>query len=150
MSAPAGRPTGRPTAAAERTAVRLASLAAASADERLRETDFADVHARGAGAGTPAGRPAALDGAASPRPAARGRRRAAVGSTCAGCCAAPTAPAATRPGAATGGAPTAPRRLVLLADVSGSMEAYARVYLHLLHGAVARRRAPRRSCSPPG
>lgn len=29
-----------------------------------------------------------------------------------------------------------PRRIVLLADVSGSMEAYARAYLHLLHGAV--------------
>lgn len=29
-----------------------------------------------------------------------------------------------------------PRRLVLLADVSGSMESYARPYLHLLHGAV--------------
>jgi uncharacterized protein with von Willebrand factor type A (vWA) domain len=29
-----------------------------------------------------------------------------------------------------------PRRLVLIADVSGSMEPYARAYLHLLHGAV--------------
>jgi uncharacterized protein with von Willebrand factor type A (vWA) domain len=29
-----------------------------------------------------------------------------------------------------------PRRVVLIADVSGSMEAYSRVYLHLLHGAV--------------
>jgi uncharacterized protein with von Willebrand factor type A (vWA) domain len=29
-----------------------------------------------------------------------------------------------------------PRRLVLLADISGSMEPYARAYLHLLHGAV--------------
>lgn len=29
-----------------------------------------------------------------------------------------------------------PRRLVLLADVSGSMEPYTRVYLHLFHGAV--------------
>ncbi|MFM1917122.1 MAG: hypothetical protein RJB01_637, partial [Actinomycetota bacterium] len=29
-----------------------------------------------------------------------------------------------------------PRRLVLLADVSGSMESYARVYLHLMRGAV--------------
>ena len=29
-----------------------------------------------------------------------------------------------------------PRRIVLLADVSGSMEPYARVYLHLLRGAV--------------
>jgi uncharacterized protein with von Willebrand factor type A (vWA) domain len=31
---------------------------------------------------------------------------------------------------------TRPRRLVLLADVSGSMESYSRVYLQLLHGAV--------------
>jgi uncharacterized protein len=29
-----------------------------------------------------------------------------------------------------------PRRIVLIADVSGSMEMYARAYLHLLHGAV--------------
>ena len=45
----------------------------------------------------------------------------------------------------TGGDPVArvrrrrierPRRVVLLADVSGSMEPYARVYLHLLRGAV--------------
>ncbi len=34
-----------------------------------------------------------------------------------------------------------PRRLVLLADVSGSMEPYARVYLHLLRGAVVALRA---------
>jgi uncharacterized protein with von Willebrand factor type A (vWA) domain len=34
-----------------------------------------------------------------------------------------------------------PRHLVLLADVSGSMEPYARAYLHLLHGAVRAARA---------
>jgi uncharacterized protein with von Willebrand factor type A (vWA) domain len=34
-----------------------------------------------------------------------------------------------------------PRRLVLIADVSGSMEPYARAYLHLLHGAVRATRA---------
>jgi hypothetical protein len=34
-----------------------------------------------------------------------------------------------------------PRRLVLLADISGSMEPYARAYLHLLHGAVRAARA---------
>jgi uncharacterized protein with von Willebrand factor type A (vWA) domain len=33
------------------------------------------------------------------------------------------------------------RRLVLLADISGSMEPYARAYLHLLHGAVRAARA---------
>jgi uncharacterized protein with von Willebrand factor type A (vWA) domain len=31
---------------------------------------------------------------------------------------------------------TRPRRVVLIADVSGSMEPYARVYLHLMRGAV--------------
>ena len=31
---------------------------------------------------------------------------------------------------------TKPRRIVLIADVSGSMEPYARIYLHLLRGAV--------------
>jgi uncharacterized protein len=36
---------------------------------------------------------------------------------------------------------TAPRRLVLLCDVSGSMEPYTRVYLTLLQGAVAGARA---------
>ena len=42
-----------------------------------------------------------------------------------------------------------PRRLVLLCDVSGSMQPYTRVFLTLLQGAVAE--APRRrSCSPPG
>lgn len=33
------------------------------------------------------------------------------------------------------------RRIVLLADVSGSMESYSRAYLHLLHGAVRSTRA---------
>lgn len=36
---------------------------------------------------------------------------------------------------------TKPRRLVLLADVSGSMEPYSRAYLHLLRGAVLALRA---------
>lgn len=34
-----------------------------------------------------------------------------------------------------------PRRVVLIADVSGSMEAYSRAYLYLLHGAVKALRA---------
>ena len=34
-----------------------------------------------------------------------------------------------------------PRRVVLIADVSGSMEPYARVYLHLMRGAVQALRA---------
>lgn len=50
----------------------------------------------------------------------------------------------------TGGDPThqihrrrvhRPRRIVLIADVSGSMEAYGRAYLYLLHGAVRAVRA---------
>jgi uncharacterized protein len=36
---------------------------------------------------------------------------------------------------------TRPRRVVLIADVSGSMEAYARIYLHLMRGAVRAVRA---------
>lgn len=36
---------------------------------------------------------------------------------------------------------TKPRRVVLVADVSGSMEAYGRAYLHLLHAAVRATRA---------
>jgi uncharacterized protein with von Willebrand factor type A (vWA) domain len=36
---------------------------------------------------------------------------------------------------------TKPRRIVLIADVSGSMEPYARIYLHLLRGAVRAIRA---------
>ena len=31
---------------------------------------------------------------------------------------------------------TKPRRIILIADVSGSMEPYARIYLHLMRGAV--------------
>ena len=34
-----------------------------------------------------------------------------------------------------------PRRVVLIADVSGSMESYSRAYLYLLHGAVKALRA---------
>ena len=43
------------------------------------------------------------------------------------------------------------RRLVLLCDISGSMEPYARAYLQFLACAARQRaRTPRRSCSPPG
>ena len=41
-----------------------------------------------------------------------------------------------------------PRRLVLLCDISGSMEPYARAYLQFL--TCAGRPTPRRSCSPRG
>ena len=67
--------------------------------------------------------------------------RAATGWTCAAPSARRSAPAATRSGWCTpAGGPT-PRRLVLLCDVSGSMEPYTRVYLTLLQGAVAGARA---------
>ena len=66
---------------------------------------------------------------------------AGTGWTCAGPSAPPIAPAATRCGWCTPPARTAPRRLVLLCDVSGSMEPYTRIYLTLLQGAVAGARA---------
>ena len=45
-------------------------------------------------------------------------------------------PAATRSRAASAGAPAAPRKLVVLCDVSGSMEAYSRALLLYLHAVV--------------
>jgi uncharacterized protein with von Willebrand factor type A (vWA) domain len=41
----------------------------------------------------------------------------------------------------------APRPLVVLADISGSMEAYSRLLLYFLHGLIQRRAAPRSSAS---
>ena len=43
-----------------------------------------------------------------------------------------------------------PRRLVLLCDISGSMEPYARAYLQFLTCAGDRDERRKRSCSPPG
>ena len=44
-----------------------------------------------------------------------------------------------------------PRRLVMLCDISGSMEPYSRAYLQFLTCARGQRvRTPRRSCSPRG
>ena len=63
------------------------------------------------------------------------------GWTCAGPSAPPTAPAATRPGWCAAGGGREPRRLILLCDVSGSMEPYTRVFLTLLQAAVAGARA---------
>jgi len=115
-------------------------LAAASAEERLGQTDLADL--------TPdelaslrslmAALPWATSRRASRRTARhpRGRRL--------------DLRATLRRARSTGGDPVRqtfrqrtdrPRHLVLIADVSGSMEPYARAYLHLLHGAVRAARA---------
>jgi uncharacterized protein with von Willebrand factor type A (vWA) domain len=115
-------------------------LAAASPEERLRHTSFADLTAaeltdvrrlvRDLVLATPHRR------SRRTRPARRGERLDLRR----------TVRAAQR----TGGDParlvaarrrTQPRRLVLLCDVSGSMEPYTRVYLTLLQGAVAGARA---------
>lgn len=110
-------------------------LAAASSDERLRERDFA----------------ACTDDelalirqlvdrlplAPPPRPGRRSKRHQRGSDI--------DIRATLRRSHRTGGEPiglvrrratTKPRRVVLLADVSGSMEPYARIYLHLMRGAV--------------
>ena len=64
-------------------------------------------------------------------------------------CGTPAAPAGSRSSCACAAVTERRRRVVLIADVSGSMEAYCRAYLYLLHGSVERC-APRRSCSRRG
>jgi len=110
-------------------------LAAASAEERLRHTDLADLtdDELAALAALMAALPPAAPRRASRRTVRhpRGRRL--------------DLRATLRRARATGGDPVRrvhrrrterPRHLVLIADVSGSMAPYARAYLHLLHGAV--------------
>jgi uncharacterized protein with von Willebrand factor type A (vWA) domain len=79
----------------------------------------------------------------APRRASRRRRRHAAGSDV-------DLRATLRSARRTGGHPARlvlrrpserPRRVVLIADVSGSMERYSRAYLYLLHGAVRALRA---------
>jgi uncharacterized protein with von Willebrand factor type A (vWA) domain len=115
-------------------------LAAASADERLGHTDLADL--------TEDELAALRDVMASlrwaaPRRASRRTARHPRGRLL-------DLRATLRRARTTGGDPVRrsyryrtdrPRRLVLIADVSGSMEPYARAYLHLLHGAVRAARA---------
>ncbi len=110
-------------------------LAAASAEERLRRTDLAqltDDELAALGDLMAALRPAA------PRRASRRTARHPRGRHI-------DLRATLRRARATGGDPVRrvfrrrterPRHLVLIADVSGSMAPYARAYLHLLHGAV--------------
>jgi uncharacterized protein with von Willebrand factor type A (vWA) domain len=116
-------------------------LAAASPEERLRHTSFAELSAdelvgvrrvvRTLVLATPHRRSRRV------RPTRRGGERLDLRRT-------------VRAAQRTGGDParlvvarrrTQPRRLVLLCDVSGSMEPYTRVYLSLLQGAVAGARA---------
>ncbi len=115
-------------------------LAAASAEERLGQTDLADL--------TP-DELASLRSLmtklpwATPRRASRRTARHPRGRRL-------DLRATLRRARSTGGDPVRqafrqrtdrPRHLVLIADVSGSMEPYARAYLHLLHGAVRAARA---------
>ena len=101
---------------------------------------------------SPTSRPTSSPSSAGASPRDRGRprggRRAARSATRAGRVL--DLRASLRRARATGGDPVRrayrhrrrrPRRLVLLADVSGSMAPYARAYLHLLHGAVRGARA---------
>jgi uncharacterized protein with von Willebrand factor type A (vWA) domain len=116
-------------------------LAAASTEERLRHTSFADLTeteltevrdlVRRLVLGTPERR------SRRTRPTSRRGDRLDLRRT-------------VRAAQRTGGDParlvhahrrTTPRKLVLLCDVSGSMEPYTRVYLTLLQGAVAGARA---------
>jgi uncharacterized protein with von Willebrand factor type A (vWA) domain len=122
-------------------AVREALLAAVSPEERLRHTSFAELSAdelvgvrrlvRDLVLATPQRR------SRRTRPSARRGDRLDLRRT-------------VRAAHRTGGDParlvfatrrTQPRRLVLLCDVSGSMEPYTRVYLSLLQGAAAGARA---------
>ena len=74
----------------------------------------------------------------SRRPAGR-RTATAAGPTSAGPSAARCVPAASRSGGRSRAPSTRPRRVVLLCDVSGSMEPYARALLRFLHAAVVGR-----------
>jgi len=130
---PSGGPPGAPDAPAD-------LLAAASAEERLGRRDFADL--TDDELATIRRLIAALPVATPPR-ASRRAVRHPRGATV-------DLRATLRRARATGGDPVVrvfrrrterPRRLVLIADVSGSMAPYARAYLHLLHGAVRATRA---------
>ncbi len=116
-------------------------LAAASAEERLRHTSFGDLDARELAEVRDLVRRLVLG-----TPVRRSRRRRATRRSGDRLDLRRTVRAAHR----CGGEParlvhavrrTTPRRLVLLCDVSGSMEPYTRIYLTLLQGAVAGARA---------
>jgi uncharacterized protein with von Willebrand factor type A (vWA) domain len=115
-------------------------LAAASAEERLGHTDLADLSADELASLRTL--MAALPWITPRRPSRRTARHPRGRHL--------DLRATLRRARATGGDPVRqafrkrtdrPRHLVLIADVSGSMEPYARAYLHLLHGAVRATRA---------
>jgi uncharacterized protein with von Willebrand factor type A (vWA) domain len=116
-------------------------LAAASTEERLRHTSFAEL-----GADELAGVRELVRRLALSTPVRRSRRSRATRRSGERLDLRRTVRGAQR----TGGDPArlvhavrrkTPRRLVLLCDVSGSMEPYTRIYLTLLQGAVAGARA---------
>ena len=128
-----GEPAGEPT--------REAVLAAAAPDERLRHTAFAELTAAEVAAARRLARGLAL--ATPPRRTRRTRRSRRAGDRV-------DLRRSVRRAQRTAGDPvrlvrrrrrTRPRRLVLLCDVSASMEPYTRVFLTLLHGAVLDARA---------
>jgi uncharacterized protein with von Willebrand factor type A (vWA) domain len=115
-------------------------LAAASTEERLRHTSFADLTAEELAGVRELVRRLVLS---TPERRSRRVRRRRRGDRL-------DLRRTVRAAQRTGGDPvrlvrahrrTSPRRLVLLCDVSGSMEPYTRVYLTLLQGAVAGARA---------
>jgi uncharacterized protein with von Willebrand factor type A (vWA) domain len=147
-AAPSARPLGDPpaggglpaTGLAERSAdaedpEREVPLAAASAAERLAERDFADLDADELRALRALMRGLAL---APPLRQARRRRRGPHGRRL-------DVRATLRASHRTGGDPTRrimrrrvqrPRRVVVLCDISGSMEPYTRAFLQFLHACV--------------
>jgi hypothetical protein len=120
---------------------REALLAAAAPDERLRHTAFAELTAAEVAAARRLARGLAL--ATPPRRTRRTHRSPRTGDRV-------DLRRSVRRAQRTAGDPvrlvrrrrrTRPRRLVLLCDVSASMEPYTRVFLTLLHGAVVDARA---------
>lgn len=120
---------------------REALLAAASPDERLRSTAFAELTAAEVAAARRLVRTIALD--TPPRRTRRTRASSRAGDRV-------DLRRSVRRAQRTGGDPvrlmhrrrrTRPRRLVLLCDVSASMEPHTRAFLTVLHGAVLEARA---------
>ncbi len=111
--------------------------------ELLRHKDFADYTDAERELRAPADRAAGRPRAAPPvaahpaRPPPRTRAPRARATTCAARCARRCATAASPSSGAGASAPTARARLVLVCDVSGSMEAYARMLVQYLQAAVA-------------